>query len=73
VPVVPCGCSQRTGTVRRVLRDMFVELEREHPDLKENLLSAMGNVDTSRLLDPKFLDLDGATAQAPDLFPIMTG
>ena len=23
VPVVPCGCSQRTGTVRRALRDMF--------------------------------------------------
>jgi tRNA 2-thiocytidine biosynthesis protein TtcA len=69
VPVVPCGCSQRTGTVRRALRDMFVELEREHPHLKENLLSAMGNVDTGRLLDPKFLDLDGGKAREPELFP----
>ena len=25
VPVVPCGCSQRTGTVRRSLRDLFSE------------------------------------------------
>src|SRR5579862_9615926 len=23
VPVIPCGCSQRTGTVRRSLRDLF--------------------------------------------------
>jgi tRNA 2-thiocytidine biosynthesis protein TtcA len=71
VPVVPCGCSQRTGTVRRTLRDMFGELEREHPDLKENLLSAMGNIDPTRLLDPRFLDLDEVEAPTPELFPIV--
>src|SRR5690242_8124423 len=60
IPVVPCGCSQRTGTVRRALRDLFADLEREYPHLKENMLSAMGNVDTGRLLDPRFLDLDEA-------------
>ena len=60
-PVIPCGCSQRTGTVRRTLRDMFGELEKEHPHLKETLLSAMGNIQTGRLLDPRFLDLDGET------------
>jgi tRNA 2-thiocytidine biosynthesis protein TtcA len=58
-PVVPCGCSQKTGTVRRSLRDLFAELEKEHPFLKESLLSAMGKVETSRLLDTRFLDLDG--------------
>ena len=31
VPVVPCGCSQKTGTVRSALREMFAGLEREHP------------------------------------------
>ena len=60
-PVIPCGCSQKTGTVRRTLRDIFSELERDHPHLKETLLSAMGNIQTGRLLDPRFLDLDGAT------------
>src|SRR5246127_4433685 len=70
VPVVPCGCSQRTGTVRRALRDMFGELEREYPHLKENMLSAMGNVDTSRLLDTRFLRPE---SDAPrELFPIVT-
>ena len=70
VPVIPCGCSQRTGTVRRSLRDIFAELEREHPFLKENILSAMGNVDTGRLLDPRFLDLEAA--EPKELFPIVT-
>ncbi len=59
-PVIPCGCSQKTGTVRRSLRDILAELETGHPFLKETLLSAMGKVDTQRLLDTRFLDLDGA-------------
>lgn len=72
VPVVPCGCSQRTGTVRRALRDMFADLEREHPHLKENILSAMGNLDTERLLDVRFLPDGGAPTPEPELFPIVT-
>jgi tRNA 2-thiocytidine biosynthesis protein TtcA len=63
-PVIPCGCSQKTGTVRRTLRDMFGEIEREHPFLKETLLSAMGNIETSRMLDTRFLDLDGDREEA---------
>lgn len=70
IPVVPCGCSQKTGTVRRALRDIFAELEREHPHLKENILAAMGNVDPRRLLDPRFHDLETPEPQA--LFPIVT-
>lgn len=59
-PVIPCGCSQKTGTVRRTLRDMFAEIEKEHPFLKETLISAMGNIETGRLLDTRFLDLEGS-------------
>lgn len=58
-PVIPCGCSQKAGTVRRSIRDMFAEIENDHPFLKETLLSAMGNIETSRMLDTRFLDLDG--------------
>jgi tRNA 2-thiocytidine biosynthesis protein TtcA len=71
IPLVPCGCSQKTGTVRRALREMFTGLEREYPHLKENIISAMGNVDTSRLLDPRYLHLEGG--QAPEEFPILNG
>ena len=49
------------------LRDMFGELEKEHPHLKETLLSAMGNIEPSRLLDPRYLDLDGSEPRSePD-------
>jgi tRNA 2-thiocytidine biosynthesis protein TtcA len=70
VPVVPCGCSQKTGTVRRTLRDMFAELGRQYPHLQENILSAMGNVDGGRLLDPRLLHLEGAPRR--ELLPIVT-
>lgn len=65
-PVIPCGCSQKTGTVRRTLRDVFRDLEKEHPFLKETLISAMGKVEPSRLLDTRFLDLD-ANSTAEEL------
>ena len=74
-PVIPCGCSQKTGTVRRSLRDLFAVLEREHPHIKDNLLSALGNVELSRLLDVRYLDLDGAEIapeSAHEMFPILT-
>lgn len=73
-PVVPCGCSQKTGTVRRGLRDILDELEQEHPRLRETLIGALGNLQTERLLDPRFLDLDGTKAEEParELLPIYT-
>jgi tRNA 2-thiocytidine biosynthesis protein TtcA len=63
-PVIPCGCSQKTGTVRRTLRDMFGEIEKEHPFLKETLLAAMGRLEPGRLLDTRFLDLDAGSDEA---------
>ncbi len=69
IPVIPCGCSHKTGTVRRSLRDIFADLEVEHPRLKENLLAAMGNLDPTRLLDTRYLELEGEPE--PELFPII--
>ncbi|MCL4402074.1 MAG: PP-loop domain-containing protein [Acidobacteria bacterium] len=71
VPVIPCGCSQKTGTVRRAIRDLFERLDGEFPHLKENILSAMGNVDTRRLLDTRYLHPHEGRS-APDPFPIVT-
>jgi len=70
-PVIPCGCSQRTGTVRRTLRDLLGELERDHPHLKESLLSAMGHVETDRLLDPRYLNLEGGGAANANPLPVI--
>ena len=71
-PLIPCGCSQKTGTVRRALRDLFAGLEVEYPHLKETILSAMGNVDTGRLLDPRLFNLEAPADREPELFPIVT-
>ena len=75
-PVIPCGCSQKTGTVRRSLRDIFSDLEKDYPHLKESLITAMGNIDHERLLDGRYLPLDGP-AEEPEnksslLLPIFT-
>ncbi|MES1256951.1 MAG: ATP-binding protein [Acidobacteriota bacterium] len=59
LPVVPCGCSLRTGTVRRGIREAIADWERETPHLRENILSAMGNIKHGRLLDTRYLDLEG--------------
>ena len=50
---------------------MLGELEKDYPHLKESLLTAMGKIETDRLLDPRFLDLDGATQPVAETFPIL--
>jgi len=57
VPLIPCGCSQKTGTVRGALRQVMASLERDFPHLKETMLAAMGNLELSRLLDTRYLDV----------------
>lgn len=72
-PLIPCGCSQRTGTVRRSLREMFGQIEKEYPHLKETLLSAMGNIQPDRLLDTRYLNLQGTASQPErELLPILS-
>ena len=73
-PVIPCGCSQRTGTVRKSLRGMFAQLESEYPRLKESLLSAMGNIEASRLLDTRYFDLEGCAPEPErEILPVLQG
>ena len=76
VPVVPCGCSLRTGTVRRGIREMIADWERDYPHLRENILSAMGRIEHGRLLDTRFLNLEQTEAEesqpaSPGLLPVL--
>ena len=75
VPLTPCGCSQKTGTVRQALRGLFADLEKDHPYLQESMLRAMGNIEPRRLLDPRYLDLGDNRESGPGdpEFPIVTG
>lgn len=56
MPVTPCVCSHKTGTVRERLRGFLTETKKETPHVLENILSAMQRIDTPRLLDRRFLD-----------------
>ena len=56
IPVTPCVCSHKTGTVREKLRGFLTETKKETPHVLENILSAMQRIDTPRLLDRRFLD-----------------
>src|ERR1700678_1861679 len=73
VPVVPCGCSLRTGTVRRSIRETIADWELEHPHLKENILSAMGNINHGRLLDTRYLELENDDEAEPETEFAVTG
>ena len=58
--------------MRKSLRSLLADLEREHPHVRENLLSAMGNIEASRLLDTRYMDFDETVEGAePALFPIV--
>jgi hypothetical protein len=51
---------------------LFREIEKDYPHLKESLLSAMGNIELDRLLDPRYLDPDTAGKRAgPAALPIL--
>ena len=70
IPLTPCVCSHRTGTVRRSLRGFLGEMRAENPRVLDNLLAAMGRIEHERLLDRRFLD--GLAVQPePDPFPIL--
>jgi tRNA 2-thiocytidine biosynthesis protein TtcA len=69
-PLVPCGCSQKTGTVRRKIRGILAELEQEYPTVRQNLLTAMGNLQLERLLDVRYLDAGSTPAE---LLPVLPG
>ena len=53
-PVIPCGCSQKTGTVRNTIRSFLATMEEEGRSVKESLIGAMGNLETHRLLDQRY-------------------
>jgi tRNA 2-thiocytidine biosynthesis protein TtcA len=72
-PIIPCACSERTGTVRKSIRSLFGDIEKDYPHLKETMLSAMGNLELERLLDPRYLDLDGhQPIEIEPLLPILS-
>jgi tRNA 2-thiocytidine biosynthesis protein TtcA len=79
IPVTPCVCSFKTGTVRESIRDFLQKTKQGNPHVMDNLIAAMGRIDPNRLLDKRFIDPDAegddsaTLADCPsDLIPVET-
>jgi tRNA 2-thiocytidine biosynthesis protein TtcA len=52
VPILPCNlCGSLPNAQRKQMKAMLDNLERQHPNLRQTMLAAIGNVHLSHLLD----------------------
>jgi tRNA 2-thiocytidine biosynthesis protein TtcA len=53
-PILPCDlCGSQPNTRRQRVKQWLAQLETEVPDLRANMLAALGNVEPGHLLDPR--------------------
>ncbi len=65
-PILPCNlCGSQSEAQRRQMKDLLTRMENEHPHLKQTMLSALGNVVPTHLLDKK-LGAPSAPTTEPD-------
>lgn len=59
-PIIPCNlCGSQDGLQRQLIKEMMIKWEEKYPDRKEIMLTALKNVHSSHLLDPRIFDFTG--------------
>ena len=72
LPIIGCCCPAcgDLSLERQRVKRLIMELEREHPDLKQSLLRSLGNVQPRHLLDRRLPGTGGAGAAGRIAVPV---
>lgn len=67
-PIIPCDlCGSQTELKRVRMKRLVADLEREIPHVRASMLTALGNVAPSHLLDPSLFDFKNLRAATGDV------
>src|SRR5687767_10766108 len=67
-PIIPCDlCGSQTNLKRARVKRLIAELEQEIPNIRSSMLTALGNVAPSHLLDPTLFDYKSLSAGVGDV------
>lgn len=66
-PIIPCNlCGSQPSLKRARMERLISELENEIPHIRSSMLTALGNVIPSHLLDPELFDFEGLHPTSTD-------
>lgn len=67
-PIIPCDlCGSQADLKRARMKRLIAELEREIPNIRSSMLTALGNTVPSHLLDPNLFDFKGLAPGIGDI------
>jgi tRNA 2-thiocytidine biosynthesis protein TtcA len=67
-PIIPCDlCGSQSNLKRARINQLVNDLEREIPNIRSSMLTAMGNAVPSHLMDPRLFDFKKLTSITGDL------
>ncbi len=73
-PILPCNlCGSQDGLRRDAMARLLASLERESPNVRAVMLSAIKNVSATHLLDPRLLGRPAPETAGPRRLPVLSG